>query len=302
MNLLKENYIGALADLGLFTCALLWGLSFPAMKILVAIYPVNWLLCLRFLFGGAITFIFFYKRILNMSGAELKGGIIIGLFLFAALTMQTIGLLYMSGGRNAFITAIYVVLVPLILWMFKKIFPGWLVLIAACICLTGMALLAGDISEPFNIGDLFTILSAFLFAGQILAIAKYTQGSDPIAISFIQFAVLAICSLAAGLIFEPAFALNLINNYKFYLSSSGGFYQLVFMIFVCSFICYTLQVCSQKYANPTHAVIIMSLEAVFGLISGIIFIGETVTLQAAIGCALIFIAVLMVELRHFVKI
>ena len=299
---LKNNYIGALADLGLFTTSLLWGLSFPAMKILVDIYPVSWLLFLRFFFGGMITFIFFSKRILNISKSELKGGIIIGLFLFTALTTQTIGLLYMSGGRNAFITAIYVILVPLILWIFKKIFPGWIVLIAAGVCLAGMALLAGDISEPLSIGDGFTVLSAFLYAGQILSIAKYTQGSDPISISFIQFAVLAVCSLISGLIFETEFAFKLIHDYKFYLSAHGGFYQLIFMIFICSFICYTLQVCSQKFANPTHAVIIMSLEAVFGLLSGIIFIGETVTLQAAMGCALIFFAVLMVELRHFVKI
>ncbi len=300
MNLGSKNLTGILADLGLFTCSLLWGVSFATMKILVEIYPTNWLLFLRFLFGDILLFIFFHRRILNASREEIKGGFIIGIALFAALTSQTVALNYMSGGRNAFLSAIYVLFVPLILWLFKKIFPGWIVLTAACICIAGMALLTGDISQPFGIGDVLTILCALIFAIQILAIAKYTKGHDPIVISFIQFATLVIFSFISGFIFERDFMFKLINNPAQFLSLENGFLELAFTTFFCTFICYTLQVCAQKYANPSHAVIIMSLESVFGLFSGIIFLGESLTFQMALGCALIFFAVLMVELEPFI--
>lgn len=290
---------GLFADAGLLTCSLLWGASFATMKILVAIYPANWLLFLRFFFGDILLFIFFHKKILKISRAEIKGGMIIGLALFSAITSQTIALNYLSGGRSAFLSATYVLFVPLILWFFKKIFPGWTVLIAACICMIGMALLTGDITEPFGIGDVLTLLCALIFAGQILAIAKYTQGSDPVIISFVQFATVAVLSFISGFIFERDFMLNIINNPYQILLKQNGFYELAFTTFFCTFICYTVQVCSQKYAQPSHAVIIMSLESVFGLLSGIIFLGERPTLQMAIGCVLIFFSVLMVEMRQF---
>ncbi len=279
-----------LADLGLFYCALFWGLSFATMKILVEIYPANWLLFLRFSFASLMIFIFFHKRIFKYWRELLKGGIIIGTLLFSAIYVQTLGLRYISAGRSAFISAIYVLMVPLMLWAIKKIFPGCITLIAACLCVLGMYLLTDDSSSGFlniGIGDFLTFLCALFFAFQILAITKYTTGKDPIVLSFISFLTVSVLSFLFALLLESSEILFDINS----------IYELLFMIIFCTFGCYMIQICSQKYAKPSHAVIIMSLESVFGLLSGIIFLNETLTLRAGIGCTLIFTAVLMSELQ-----
>ena len=282
-----------LADLALLYCALFWGLSFPTMKILVSIYPSCWLLFLRFGTGALMIYAFFHRRIHESIRKCLKGGVIIGALLFAAIASQTVGLNYIGGGRSAFISAIYVLIVPLMVWAFRKKFPGWVTLFAACLCVMGMYFLTGDdMNGPVNIGDILTIICAVTFAVQILAINHYTSDCDPITLSFIEFITLALLSLVTSLIFETR------NE----LISMNGIYELLFTIVLCTFGCYVIQICAQKYAKPSHAAIIMSLESVFGLFSSIIFLGETITLRASIGCAMIFASVLTAELEPFIHI
>ena len=282
-----------LADLALLYCALFWGLSFPTMKILVSIYPSCWLLFLRFGTGALMIYAFFHRRIHESIRKCLKGGVIIGALLFAAIASQTVGLNYIGGGRSAFISAIYVLIVPLMVWAFRKKFPGWVTLFAACLCVMGMYFLTGDdMNGPVNIGDILTIICAVTFAVQILAINHYTSDCDPITLSFIEFITLALLSLVTSLIFETR------NE----LISMNGIYELLFTIVLCTFGCYVIQICAQKYAKPSHAAIIMSLESVFGLFSSIIFLGETITLRASIGCAMIFASVLIAELEPFIHI
>lgn len=282
-----------LADLALLYCALFWGLSFPTMKILVSIYPSCWLLFIRFGTGALMIYAFFHRRIHESFMKCLKGGAIIGALLFAAIASQTVGLNYIGGGRSAFISAIYVLIVPLMVWAFRKKFPGWITLFAACLCIAGMYFLTGDdMTGPVNIGDILTIICAVTFAVQILAINHYTSDCDPITLSFIEFITLAMLSLVTSLIFETR------NE----LISMNGIYELLFTIVLCTFGCYVIQICAQKYAKPSHAAIIMSLESVFGLFSSIIFLGETITLRASISCAMIFASVLIAELEPFIHI
>lgn len=279
-----------LADLGLFYCAFFWGLSFATMKILVDVYTASWLLFLRFSCAALMIFVFFHKRIFKYWRELLISGIIIGSLLYFALFVQTIGLRFISAGRSAFISAIYVLIVPLMIWAYKKIFPGWITLIAAFLCVIGMYFLTDEgSSENFTIGigDLLTFLCAVTFALQVLSITKYTSGRDPIVLSFISFTTVAILSFIVAIFLEKPQSYFDINS----------IYELLFTIIFCTFGCYMVQICAQKYAKPSHAVIIMSLESVFGLLSGIIFLHESLTLRAGIGCTLIFIAVLMSELQ-----
>ncbi len=279
-----------LADLALLYCAMFWGLSFPTMKILVNIYPTCWLLFLRFGTAALMVYVFFRGRIHESIRKCLKGGMIIGALLFAAIGSQTVGLQYIGGGRSAFISAIYVLIVPLMVWAFRKVFPGWITLFAACLCVVGMYFLTGDdMTGPMNIGDILTIICAVTFAVQILAINHYTYDCDPITLSFIEFVTLAVLSFITSLIFETR------NE----ILSMNGIYELAFTTVFCTFGCYMIQICAQKYAKPSHAAIIMSLESVFGLFSSIIFLGETLTMRASIGCAMIFASVLIAELEPF---
>lgn len=282
-----------LADLALLYCALFWGLSFPTMKILVSIYPSCWLLFLRFGTGALMIYAFFHRRIHESIRKCLKGGAIIGALLFAAIASQTVGLNYIGGGRSAFISGTYVLMVPLMMWAFRKIFPGWITLFASVLCVTGMYFLTSDdISGALSLGDVLTLICAVTFAVQILAVKHYTSDCDPITLSFIEFVTLAMLSLITSLIFETR------NE----LISMNGIYELLFTIVLCTFGCYVIQICAQKYAKPSHAALIMSLESVFGLFSSIIFLGEIITFKASIGCAMIFASVLIAELEPFIHI
>ena len=277
-----------LADLGLFYCAFFWGLSFVSMKILVGIYPTCWILFLRFCLGSLLIYLFFHKRIHKNFSAAFKPGAIIGFLLFAALATQTVGLNYIGGGRSAFISAIYVLIVPLLIWAFRKKFPGWITLGAACLCICGMYLLTGDeMSGTFNIGDFLSILCALIFAFQVILIGSYTQGFDPITLSFAEFISLAFFALIASLIFET----------RHELINIASLPELLFVTVLCTFGCYMIQICSQKYVKPARATIIMSLESVFGLLSSVILLGEPVSFRSGLGCVLIFIAVLAAELE-----
>ena len=192
------------ADLALLLCALFWGMSFVTMKRLVSLYSPCWLLFLRFGPGAVLLLLAFPKRILRTWRKNLRAGAVIGTILFAAIAVQTVALNFIGAGRQAFISATYVLLVPLLLWGFRHTFPGWATLSASALCLLGMGLLS-DPSGPLNPGDALTFLSALLFAGQIIAIGHYTQrpdgrdgaDCDPIAISFVEFTTLTLLCLAA---------------------------------------------------------------------------------------------------------
>ena len=282
-----------LADLGLLYCAFFWGISFPAMKILVGIYPACWLLFLRFSVGAVLIYIFFHRRINSSLRRVLKGGFIIGILLFIAITSQTIGLQYIGGGRSAFISATYVLMVPFMLWGIERKFPGWLTILAAALCVWGMYLLTGgeDSGSESLAGDVLTVICALTFAVQVIAISRYAHDCDPVTLSFAEFVIFAGAALVSSLMFEsPAEYL-----------SCNGLTELVFTIIFATFGCYMLQIVSQKYAEPSHATIIMSLESVFGLASSIIFLNESVTVRMLTGCALIFAAVMISELSPYLK-
>ena len=280
-----------LADLGLLYCAMFWGATFPTMKILVGVYPPCWLLFLRFSAGAAMIYVFFHGRIARSLRRVIKDGAIIGFLLFLAITTQTIGLRYIGGGRSAFISATYVLMVPFMLWGMRKVFPGWLTIGAAVLCVAGMYLLSGDESAGPDgyIGDMLTVICALSFAVQVIAISRYATDNDPVALSFAEFVTFAVMSLVSSAVFEsPAEYLSM-----------DGIYELVFTIVFATFGCYMVQIIAQKYAEPSHATIIMSLESVFGLVASMIFLGETVTARMLAGCGLIFAAVLVSELSPF---
>ena len=278
-----------LADLGLLYCAVFWGASFVTMKILVGVYPAFWLLFLRFSAGAVMIYAFFRRRIHRNFMHELKGGVIIGALLCMAIGTQTVGLNYIGGGRSAFISATYVLMVPLMLWALTHSFPGWLKIFAAVLCVAGMYCLAGDESGASLLGDSITVICALAFAVQVICISRYTHGGDPITLSFVEFVSFSVCALVWSVLFET----------RTVLLDRESLPELLFTIVFATFGCYVMQICAQKYAEPSHATIIMSLESVFGLLSSMIFLGETLTFWAGVGCAMIFISVLISELEPY---
>ena len=176
-------------------------------------------------------------------------------------------------------------------WGLRKVFPGWLTIAAAVLCVAGMYLLSGDESAGPDgyIGDILTVICALTFAVQVIAISRYASEFDPVALSFAEFVTFAVMSLVSSAVFEsPAEYLSM-----------NGLAELAFTTVFATFGCYMVQIIAQKYAEPSHATIIMSLESVFGLVSSVVFLGETVTARMLAGCVMIFVAVIVSEMSPF---
>ncbi|NLL36408.1 MAG: DMT family transporter [Fretibacterium sp.] len=273
------------ADLLLLTCAFLWGIGFVAMKEGLDAYPTWWLLFLRFCGGAALMVFFFFKRLAQASRQDVKGGAIIGLLLFVAMGLQTLGLNYTTAGKQAFLTASYVIMVPLLIWIGTRKFPGTLTLFASLLCFAGMRLLALDLSGKPNLGDILTVSSALFFALQIIAISHYAADGDPIVLNFLQLVVAGTLSGFMGWVV----------NGPLVWRGTYGLWEVLYTIFFSTFLCFSIQVYAQKYTPPTHCSLIMSLEAVFGLLFGVLLLHEPFTRRIAIGCLMIFLSVLSVE-------
>lgn len=223
-----------------------------------------------------------------------KAGILCGLALFTATTVQQLGLtLGTESGKAGFLTAIYILIVPIFsIFLHKK--PGFNIWIGVVLALIGLYMLcmSGEISLRFS--DILIVICAFLFAIQILLVDHYSPHVDGIKLAIIEFLVTGTISLIPIAIFEIApvgLSAWLKNTF-----SSELFIPFLFAgVFSCG-IAYTLQIEAQRDYNPTIASLIMSLEAVFASIFGVIFIQQYMTNRELIGAGIMFIAIIIAQL------
>ena len=224
--------------------------------------------------------------------ALLISGVLCGVFLCIATNFQQFGIaLYpeeaAASGRSGFITALYVVLVPLFSLLGKKKppFTVWLGVIFATV---GMCLLClGGGESGLYIGDLIVLCCAFAFTLQILCIDRYSDTVDGVKLSALQFLVCGILSLVLMFIFEAPATENIIK---------AAPYILYLGIMSCG-VAYTLQIIGQQYSkSPTVASILMSLESVFAALAGVVLIGESFTLRETFGCITMFAAIVFSQL------
>jgi len=212
-------------------------------------------------------------------------GIICGAALFLAIGVQQVGMVHTSASKAGFISSMYIIIVPLISIFFGKKFPRtlWLGVLLASV---GLYLLcAADGLTDIGRGDILVMISAFLFALHILVIDYFAPKVDSIKLSCVQFFVCGIISFFPAILFETTL-LSAIWECRWALLYAG---------IVSSGIAYTLQIMGQKDTNPAVASLILSLESVFAVISGVIILHETLTLKEITGCVLMFIAIIVAQ-------
>jgi drug/metabolite transporter (DMT)-like permease len=200
-----------------------------------------------------------------------------GTVLFLGASLQQVGLVTTTAGNAAFITSLYVVLVPLIgLFLGRKVgAKGWL---AAALAVAGLYIIS--VGGKFSVarGDLLVLVGAFFWACHILVIGHLATRTDPILLSAGQFTVCAVYSLVASLLFDPPFPagswLEALGAAALPIAYGG--------ILSCG-VAFTLQIVGQRKAKPSHASIIMALEALFGAIGGVIILGEPLTSRLVTG-------------------
>lgn len=277
-----------LADSLLLLTALIWGCAFAVVKNALDSFPPGAIIAMRYLIAAAITGILFRRHLKELTRGDVARGALVGLLLFGAYIVQTTGLQYTTAGKNAFLTTVYVLLVPFgcALLFHQKLQKSNL--IAAVMMLVGIGLLSLDgQGGGLNPGDILTLLCGFLFAGHIIAVEQCQKKTNTYALIVLQF---AFCALYAGLynrIFERGMPL------AFTPGSIGG---LLYIAVFSTTIGMSLQNIGQSMAPASHAVILLSLESVFGVPFSCLLLGEKVTLQMGVGFAIIFAALLVSEL------
>ena len=297
----KEKMIGMSL---LFITSLIWGCAFVAQKVgMDKIGPITF--CgVRFLSSAIfmtlvvlVRDIFIKKEITikNIDKPTLKitivAGVLCGLALMIATNLQQYGMVHTSAGKSGFITALYIVMVPMIgisLGKKAKVIE-WISVVIAVISLALLCLKKEELSGNLvvNSSDLLILLSAFFFSIQILLLDHFSKNLDCIFLTTVEFYVCAVVSLIAMFIFEEPNFENIISVIVPILYAgvaSGG-------------IAYTLQAMGQRHTPPVIASIIMSFEAVISLIAGAILIHERLTSLELLGCALMFVAILIPQLK-----
>lgn len=276
-----------LPKFALFSAALIWGSSFFIVKNTVDIFPTNFLLAIRFTIGCLLLCVLFPKKLTQLNRTCLWQGIVLGLLIFTAYCIQTIGLTDTTPGKNAFLTAAYCILVPFLYWITDKRRPDLYNFSAAFLCLAGIGLVSFDGSFSMRFGDAMTLISALFFAAHIVAGARFGGKSDPILLTILQFGTAAVCSWVLGFTTET-FPKEIPLN-----AALGLLYLAVF----ATTIALLLQNIGLKYADPTSGAILLSLESVFGVLFSMLFYQERLTPRLGAGFLLIFIAVILSETK-----
>ncbi len=220
----------------------------------------------------------------------LIGGTLCGLVLFVAINLQQFGLLYTTPGKAGFLTAMYILIVP-IYGLFLGHRPPMSLWVSVLIAAMGLYLLS--VTEQFTIstGDLLLILCAFAFAGQILLIDHFIEKANGIKLCAMQFLVCGVLSAIAMFIFEKP-------SFSAIMDAIG---PLLYAGVLSSGVAYTLQILAQKTTPPALASLLMSLEAVFAVLAGILVLGQIPTPRELLGSALMFTAIVFAQRAEPVK-
>lgn len=215
----------------------------------------------------------------------LIGGISCGVLLFAASSLQQVGIQYTTAGKAGFITAFYIVFVP-VLGIFLEKKTGWKVWTAVILALAGLYFLC--ITEKFTIGkgDIFLFACALVFSIHILVIDYFSPKVEGVKMSCIQFLVCGIISLPFMFLLETP-RMGAIVDAAWPLLYAG--------VLSCG-VAYTLQIIGQKNVNPAIASLILSLESCFSVLAGWVILGEKLSVRESIGCILMFAAIILAQL------
>jgi drug/metabolite transporter (DMT)-like permease len=272
------------SDLILLMIALIWGIAFVAQRLGAEQSGIFVFNGLRFLLAALVLlpFIRFHWKV---ERKVLPLVFLTGLILFAASDLQQAGLQFTTAGNAGFITTLYVVLIPLLLLVIWRQKISWLAWAAAILAAAGGWLLSTSGTFHVAPGDGFELVGALLWAFHVIIIGKLAQRVEPFMLAVGQFFVAGFLNLGAGLFFETHTLAQIASSWL----------PLLYLGILSTAVAFTLQIVGQRHSPATDAAIIMSMEAVFAAISGYFFLGEILHSVQIIGCAMIFVAMLLAQ-------
>ncbi len=286
----KNNYL--LSVVSLFIVAIIWGSGFIGARLaLDSSLSSSFIMFVRFTIAALIIGVVFFKDIKNnLRYKHLKGGFIIGLFLFLAFYLQTVGLKYTTPSNNAFITASNVVMVPFLWWFVSKKKPHTKIFISSFLCLMGIMILSVNFANGFSLsaGDLLTLACAFLFACQIVATGILAESMDAKVLVFLQFSVAALLAFFVFLITDRDFTA---------FACPKGMLAVIYLGVFSTCLCYFLQTTAQKNVPSAKTAIILATESLFGTFFSVLLGYDKLSVNMVAGGLIIIIAILLPEMK-----
>lgn len=287
MTLDKNKKNAAIGRLALLGTTLVWGTSFVVLKSTLDSISTLYILAFRFTGAALLMALLGIRELKNLDRGYLKGGALMGVFLFIAYVFQTYGLVYTTPGKNAFLTATYCVIVPFLAWAMHKKRPDSVNVLAALMAIVGIGLVSLNEDLSIGFGEGLTTCSGLFFALHIVVTAKESQGRSPAVLTMVQFTVAGVLAWTFALITEP-FPTSVPAN---------AWTGLVYLCVMCTAVAFLLQTIGQKYTPPSTVAIMLTLESVFGTIFSVVIYGEQLNLQLIAGFAIIFTAILISETK-----
>lgn len=285
--------------------ALIWGVAFVAQSAggdMVGPYTFN---SIRSFIGALVLLpvIFFLDKKCLSRKPETKeekklllaGGTACGAVLGLASTVQQLGIYYgTSSGKAGFLTACYILLVP-ILGLFLKKKCGWNIWVGVLLGLAGLYLLCIKDSFLPEFSDILLLICAFLFAFHILFVDYFSPKVDGVRLACLQFLVAGILCAVPMIFLDMRQGMA---EWSAPLLTGSAWIPILYAGVLSCGVAYTLQIIGQKGVNPTVASLLMSLESVFAVLAGWIILGETLGVRELLGCGLLFVAILLAQIKQ----
>lgn len=274
----------------LLIAAAIWGMGTVVIKATVDSFPPAWLVGVRFTFAGLILAIVLFPRLKKALDLDhLKKGAVLGVFIFLSYWSNSTGLTDTTASNSAFLTSLYCVIIPFLMWALSGPRPTKFNIAAALVCVAGVGCVsfAGSTDLSLRFGDAITLLSAVFLSFHVVCTSKYAGGRDMMVLTIIQFIVAGLLGFAAALVFEPmpVFAELGLETYV----------SLGYLIVFASCIALLLQNIAVAHVDPAPASLFLATESVFGAVFSVLFLGEMLTSPLFIGFGLIFAGIIVSE-------
>ena len=279
-----KQYIG---DGMLLITAIVWGSGFVVTAIALEYLTAYQVMAGRFILAAMILSLLFGKKFKTFTKSVIWKGAILGTILYIGFALQTVGLEYTTPSKNAFLTAVNVVIVPLIAYMVYKRKVDRYETIGAIITLIGIGFLSLQGSMTINIGDALSLACAVAFAFDIFYTNHFVKKEDALSLTIVQFITASFIAVIAVFIQG-----DIPTTFE-----KEALYSIIYLAVFSTTIAYVCQNIAFQYTTATKGAIILSLESFFGMLLSVLFLHEVLTGRMIIGAALIMIAILITELK-----
>lgn len=293
-----KKYTGEIA---LLFNTLIWGGTFALIKNALNDVSPMMFLGLRFGIASLIFLPFVYSHLIKTDLKTLTAGAILGAFYFSGFAAQTFGLNLTTATKSGFITGTFVVFIPILQLIIEKRKPKWFNVVSVIIVLIGLIMLSSkgenvfdfisQLGMDFNLGDLLTLTCALLFAFQVVYVDIFTKKYDYLPMVFVQLFITGL----GGFLFSFIFSLASVEQFALTINSKVIIALLYTAIFA-SIVATVIQLKFQKTVSPTKAGIIFSIEPIFAAVFAYFLLSEKISNFGLVGCALIFIGLLVSEI------